>query len=112
MLGPASSLTQAYRNTACNIQRNKGFLYHAEALGPAGGELGPPTGTPSTKRPVSFVSSSAGKRQARDARSHKMCPNFEKDERQTRTDDRAKHATLTGNATCVPFLLLCVCMCA
>lgn len=28
-----SSLTQAYRNKACNIQRNKkGFLYHAEAF--------------------------------------------------------------------------------
>lgn len=31
---PPSRLTQAYRNTACNIQRNKGFLYHAEALRP------------------------------------------------------------------------------
>lgn len=30
--GPVSRLTQAYRNKVCNIQRNKGFLYHAEAF--------------------------------------------------------------------------------
>ena len=31
--GPVSSLIQAYRNKVCNIQRNKGCLYHAEAFG-------------------------------------------------------------------------------
>lgn len=47
--GPVSSLTQAFRNKACNISRNKGCLNHAEVTGPAGADglaLTPPEPPP------------------------------------------------------------------
>jgi len=97
ILGPVSSLTQAYRNKACNIQRNKGFLSMQRRSGPAD-QLRPPAGTEVTDtfcRPKNSKTLKVcqgkktdrsclwGRRQAGDVRLEKIFPKFKN------TEDRA-----------------------